>query len=48
MSDGTVEEILSCGWNWMVSSEGRDGGLGGTPDVEGAVRAQTAGPLSPQ
>lgn len=26
MSDGAVEEIPSCGWNWMGSSEGRDGG----------------------
>lgn len=26
MSDGAVEEIPPCGWNWMGSSEGRDGG----------------------
>lgn len=45
MSDGAVEEIPLCGWNWMGSSEGRDGG---TPDVEGAVRGWTAGPLSSQ
>lgn len=26
MSDEAVEEIPLCGWNWMGSSEGRDGG----------------------
>lgn len=30
MSNGAVEEIPSCGWNWMGSSEGRDGGGGDT------------------
>lgn len=31
-----------------IGWEARRGGMGGTPDVEGAVRAWTAGPLSSQ
>lgn len=38
------EEIPSCGRNRMVILKG----VGGTPDVEAAVRAQTAAPLSSQ
>lgn len=48
MDDGRVvgeEEIPLSGWNWMVSLEG---GIGGAPDVEGAVRPETAGSLSSQ